>query len=51
MLFRSLDNRPGTYEHRVQYYDIDPVEREEIIKYIFEEERKSRQKKRFNTEA
>ena len=47
----ELDNRPGTYEHRVQYYDIDPVEREEIIKYIFEEERKSRQKKRFNTEA
>ena len=47
----ELDNRPGTYEHRVQYYDIDPVEREEIIKYIFEEERKSRQKKRFNSET
>ena len=47
----ELDNRPGTYEHRVQYYDIDPMEREEIIKYIFEEERKSRQKKKFNSEA
>ena len=47
----ELDNRPGTFEHRVQYYDIDPVEREEIIKYIFEEERKSRQKKRFSPES
>ncbi|MCI9231290.1 MAG: flagellar brake protein [Lachnospiraceae bacterium] len=47
----ELDNRPGTFEHRVQYYDIDPTEREEIIKYIFEEERKSRQKKRFNSET
>ena len=47
----ELDNRPGTFEHRVQYYDIDPTEREEIIKYIFEEERKSRQKKRYNSET
>lgn len=47
----ELDNRPGTFEHRVQYYDIDPLEREEIIKYIFEEERKNRQKKRFSSEA
>ena len=22
----ELDNRPGTFEHRVQYYDIDPTE-------------------------
>lgn len=47
----ELDNKPGTFEHRVQYYDIDPTQREEIIKYIFEEERKSRQKKRFNPEG
>ncbi len=47
----ELDNRPGTYEHRVQYYDIDPSEREEIIKYIFEEERKSRQKQKFSSES
>lgn len=46
----ELDNRPGTYEHRVQYYDMDPEVREEIIKYIFEEERKSRQKMRFGRE-
>lgn len=47
----ELDNRPGTYEHRAQFYDIDPVEREEIIKYIFEEERKNRLKKRFGSES
>lgn len=47
----ELDNRPGTFEHRVQYYDIDPIEREEIIKYIFEEERKSRQKRKFGSES
>lgn len=47
----ELENRPGTYEHRVRFYDIDPTAREEIIKYIFEEERKSRQKKRFSSES
>lgn len=46
----ELDNRPGTFEHRVQFYDIDPIVREEIIKYIFEEERKSRQKTKFGIE-
>lgn len=43
----ELDNRPGTFEHRVKFYDMDPVVREEIIRFIFEEERKSRQKERF----
>lgn len=43
---RELENRPGTYEHRVQYYNMDKETREEIIKYIFEEERKSLQKER-----
>lgn len=46
----ELENRPGTYEHRVQYFDLDPEVREEIIKYIFEEERRNRQKKKFGTE-
>ncbi len=41
---KELENRPGTYEHRVQYYNMDANVREEIIKYIFEEERKSRRK-------
>ncbi len=41
---RELENRPGTYEHRVQYYNIDEGTREEIIQFIFEEERRIRRK-------
>ncbi|MCM1525995.1 MAG: flagellar brake protein [Bacteroides sp.] len=41
---RELENRPGTFEHRVQYYNMSRDVREEIIKFIFEEERKSRRK-------
>lgn len=43
----ELENRRGTYEHRVKFYDMDPAVREEIIKFIFEEERKSRQKEKY----
>ncbi len=43
---QELENRPGTYEHRVQYYNMDVNTREEIIRFIFEEERKNRQKER-----
>lgn len=43
---RELENRPGTWEHRVQYHNMNPDTREEIIQYIFEEERKSRRKGR-----
>lgn len=38
---RELENRKGVYEHRVQYVNMDSEEREEIIKYIFDEERKT----------
>ena len=38
---RELENRKGVYEHRVQYVNVDSAEREEIIKYIFDEERKT----------
>ena len=38
----ELENKPGTFEHRVQYYNLDVNTREEIIKFIFEEERKIR---------
>jgi len=41
---REMENRKDTYEHRVQYYQMSSQMREEIIKYIFEEERKSRRK-------
>lgn len=39
---RSIDNRPGEYECRVQFLNLNPLQREEIIKFIFDEERKNR---------
>ena len=44
----ELLNRPGTYEHRVQYHDMDVNVREEIIRFIFEEERRNRKKDRLS---
>lgn len=41
---KEVMGRPGTYEHRVQYVNMNVDAREEIIKYIFEEERKHRNK-------
>ncbi len=38
---REVENRPGNWEHRVQYFNMDFETREEIIRYIFEEERKN----------
>lgn len=43
---KEVEYRPGTYEHRVQYYNLDKDVQEEIIKFIFEEERKERKKER-----
>lgn len=45
---KELENRKGTFEHRIQYYNLDVNTREEIIRFIFEEERKSRNKERLN---
>jgi c-di-GMP-binding flagellar brake protein YcgR len=42
---KELENHEGEYEHRLQYVNIDSAEREEIIRYIFEEERKNRQRR------
>lgn len=42
---KPIENRPGEYEHRLQYLNMESSEREEIIRYIFEEERKNRQRK------
>lgn len=36
----ELEHRPGVFDHRVQYVNVDPQEREEIIQYIFDEARK-----------
>ena len=41
---RELENRPDTFEYRAQYTIIDEDDREDIIRYIFEEERKIRKK-------
>ena len=38
---KELENRPGSYEHRIQYMNMDTEDREEIIKYIFDEERRT----------
>lgn len=38
---KELENRKGVFEHRVQYVNVDAGQREEIIKYIFDEERKT----------
>lgn len=43
---RELENRKGVFEHRVQYVNVDATEREEIIKYIFDEERKTLKKQK-----
>lgn len=44
LMVKESDTRPGVYEHRAQYVDIDTYEREEIIRFIFEEERKHRKR-------
>lgn len=40
----ELESRPGLFEHRIQYIYIDETSREDIIHFIFEEERKIRKK-------
>lgn len=42
---KEIENRRGQYEYRLQYVNISNKEREEIIRYIFEEERKYRLKR------
>lgn len=43
---KELEDKPGVYEHRAQYINIDTVDREEIIRFIFEEERKHRKREK-----
>lgn len=42
---KPVANRPGEFEHRVQYVNLATDTREEIIKFIFEEERRLRRNK------
>jgi len=44
---KPVENRKDVYEHRVQYINISEGVREQIIKYIFQEERKNMKKDRF----
>lgn len=46
LMVRKLEDRDGLYEHRAQYINIDTAEREEIIRFIFEEERKNRKREK-----
>ena len=43
---RALEDRPGVFEHRAQYINIDTSDREEIIRFIFEAERKYRKREK-----
>lgn len=38
----KMYKRTGFYEHRAEFYDISHKDREDLIKYIFEQERKRR---------
>lgn len=38
---KEVENREGLFEHRVQYVNMTAGDREKIIKYIFDEERKT----------
>ena len=40
----ELEKEPGVFDHRVQYVNVDPQDREEIIQYIFDEARKKKKK-------
>lgn len=40
----TIPNRPGVFEHRVEFVAISNGERESVIRYIFLEERKRRKK-------
>ena len=40
----ELEKEPGIFDHRVQYVNVDPQDREEIIQYIFDEARKTHKK-------
>lgn len=44
--FKNLENRQDMFEYRSQYTIIDEDDREDIIRYIFEEERKIRRKRK-----
>lgn len=46
LLSEELENRKNEYEHRIQFANIMNDDREGIIRYIFEEERKKRRREK-----
>lgn len=46
LLSQEIEGRPGEYEHRIMFVNIMNDDRESIIKYIFEEERKIRRREK-----
>lgn len=46
LVSNEIENRPDNFENRVQFIDMPADERESIIRYIFEEERKIRRKEK-----
>ncbi len=47
LLSEPVENRDKLFEHRIQFVNMVNEDRESIIKYIFEEERKLRHRERF----
>ena len=45
---KKPENKPDYLEHRMEYFHLNVNAREEIIRFIFEEERKSRKKERLS---
>ena len=43
---KKVEKRAGAYEHRIQYVNIPKEVREEIIRYIFDQERKNQKVKK-----
>lgn len=43
---KKMENKPGLFENRVQFMNMEQKEREEIIKFIFEQERKQRKREK-----
>ena len=42
IISKEIEKRQNEYENRVKFIHIDNTTREEIIKYIFDEDRKNR---------
>lgn len=43
---QPAEKRPGCFEYRIQYQNLSNKQREEIIQYIFQQERKNRKKEK-----